>query len=806
MRIKKNFSKYLILLLFLLPSFILFWQFFPRDLYPFPGNYMLAWYEPWKTDNFNNGSITVSHKPIAEDVFRQIIPFRILGIDLLKDFKPPLWNPYGGSGMPLFATNNTGILDPFNLLFLFFPPLLAWSLYISIQPILILFFTYFFAKKINLGTTASIAAAFIFALSGCVITRYVYGIYGVSFALLPLGLLSIESFVHNKSGKWLLLLPLITVFLFVSTQPQITFYIILFFLIYFLYRARDKKVENKLKIYISFIFFIFLGICLSAIQLISTAKLYTYANITEESSSFIFNNFLLRPWEFITVLIPNYFGNPSTYNFWGRVDYIQTAIYFGLIPAFFVLIALFKRKKILSSHILFFSASFLISIFLTTDNPLTNFLYSLPIPIVSTGIPERIFIISSLAFALLAGYGMDYWIKSKDKKRSYLKPIALCIAVALGILIITIFIKKLGVSCPEEIKNCNLVALRNTLLEVFAFVVGLSFFTLSFFVKENLKKYLVFLVIFILICVGIYNAWKFMPYSPANSFYPSNELILKLQALKDGRTFGMGSSSFSTDLHTYLKIYSAQYYHPLYVRRYGELVSFGNSQSITKTLKRSDVEIINGINLSMDDRQRRRKLLNLLGVSYVRYRKSELPKTIPYKKIVWQDKDWIIYKNEMAVPRVYFVSSFKVFNSDDKLLNYLFSSGFKPKEMAALETNPFINLEKSKSYVISQNFLENSMEAKVYTQKTGLLVVDDNYYSGWKAFVDGKETPIFRTNYSFRSVVIPPGTHILNMVYDPLAFKVGLFITLAASIFYLLIVFGVLFKQGKSVLKLRKIQ
>jgi len=800
----KNRKNLLVFLVFLIPSLILFWQFFLQGLYPFPGNYMLAWYEPWKTDNFINGMLSIAHKPVADDVFRQIIPFRTLGIDMLKHLQPPLWNPYGGSGMPLLATNNTGILDPFNLLFLFLPPLTAWSFYISIQPIFISVFTYLFARKLNLGKAASIAVAFIFALSGSVATRYVYGIYGISYALLPLGLFCIESFIQNKSSKWKLLLPAIIAFLSVSTQPQITFYIGLFFLIYFIYRLSSKKVENKLKTLVQFILLLSLGVGIAAVQLISTAKLYTYANITGESSAFIFNTFLLKPMELVTVLIPNYFGNPSIYNFWGRVDYVQTAIYFGLLSAFFVSIALFKRKKISSNHILFFGLSFLATLFFTMDNPLTNFLYSLPIPIISTGIPERIFVISSLTFAILAGYGIDYWIKSKDKLRTYLKPLGLLLVLIISVVLMTVFITKLGISCPEQVKSCDLVAFRNTILEILALAVGLFLFMLHFFAKGKLRKYLPYGIIFIFLCVGLYDAWKFAPYSPASSFYPKDALISELQSLKDGRSFGLGSASMASDLQTYLRFDSAQYYHPLYVRRYGELVSYGNSESITESLTRSDVQIINGLSLPQDDKIRRRRLLNILGISYVRYKKSELPKPSPSAKIVWQDKDWIIYKNEQAVSKIYFVSSYKVFNSDDKLLSYLFSPDFKPKEEVGLEENPMINLQQSKSQVISQSFSENTLETKVYTQKTGLLVINDNY-SGWKAYVDGQETPIFRANYSFRAVVVPAGTHIVKMIYDPFAFKAGLYISLAAGGFYFLLLLWIIFKDNRLMLELRKL-
>ena len=73
-------------------------------LAPYPGNFMLAWYEPWKSDNMKNGVITIQHKPVAHDVFRQLYPIRKLAFENLNRLKVPLWDPYNGSGQPIFAT------------------------------------------------------------------------------------------------------------------------------------------------------------------------------------------------------------------------------------------------------------------------------------------------------------------------------------------------------------------------------------------------------------------------------------------------------------------------------------------------------------------------------------------------------------------------------------------------------------------------------------------------------------------------------------------------------------------------------
>lgn len=49
-----------------------------------------------------------------------------------------------------------------------------------------------------------------------------------------------------------------------------------------------------------------------------------------------------------------------------------------------------------------------------------------------------------------------------------------------------------------------------------------------------------------------------------------------------------------------------------------------------------------------------------------------------------------------------------------------------------------------------------------------ILVLNDTFYPGWKAKVDGKEQTIVRTNYAFRGVFLPIGTKEVEFFYDPL--------------------------------------
>ncbi len=63
------------------------------------------------------------------------------------------------------------------------------------------------------------------------------------------------------------------------------------------------------------------------------------------------------------------------------------------------------------------------------------------------------------------------------------------------------------------------------------------------------------------------------------------------------------------------------------------------------------------------------------------------------------------------------------------------------------------------------------------TESPGLLVLGDTYYPGWKAYVDGKKTPIYPTDVALRSVYLEPGEHEVKFVYSPGSFKVGVLVS-----------------------------
>ena len=76
----------------------------------------------------------------------------------------------------------------------------------------------------------------------------------------------------------------------------------------------------------------------------------------------------------------------------------------------------------------------------------------------------------------------------------------------------------------------------------------------------------------------------------------------------------------------------------------------------------------------------------------------------------------------------------------------------------------------------------NELTVEADMQSLGLVVLSDTFYPGWKAFVDGVESAIYKADYVFRAVLLDEGKHRIDFINDPASFKVGAFISFLTSV------------------------
>jgi membrane protein YfhO len=75
--------------------------------------------------------------------------------------------------------------------------------------------------------------------------------------------------------------------------------------------------------------------------------------------------------------------------------------------------------------------------------------------------------------------------------------------------------------------------------------------------------------------------------------------------------------------------------------------------------------------------------------------------------------------------------------------------------------------------VTSYSVDESTVDVDV-TGGSGVLVVPQQFFPGWKASVDGSSTPIRAANSTMRAVSVPSGRHTVTFTYEPARWRYGL--------------------------------
>jgi hypothetical protein len=84
--------------------------------------------------------------------------------------------------------------------------------------------------------------------------------------------------------------------------------------------------------------------------------------------------------------------------------------------------------------------------------------------------------------------------------------------------------------------------------------------------------------------------------------------------------------------------------------------------------------------------------------------------------------------------------------------------------------------------------------------KDGFAVFSEIYYkNGWNAYIDGKETAIYRVDYTLRGLEIPKGKHTIEFKFEPQVIKTGSTITLFSSLGMLILLIGGIYFERKKI-------
>src|SRR6185295_11361203 len=152
-----------------------------------------------------------------------------------------------------------------------------------------------------------------------------------------------------------------------------------------------------------------------------------------------------------------------------------------------------------------------------------------------------------------------------------------------------------------------------------------------------------------------------------------------------------------------------------------------------------------------------------------------------------------IYENTHSLPRAWLAIAEQAMTADEELKvirTGKLPSGqlWDPLQTALVEAPTLsvfgASMTRGTAAVTRQE--PNRLEVKTESVSPAILVLSENHYPGWRAYVDGKSVEVIRVNYNLRGVAVPAGNHVVEFVYRPKSVLLGLIITLVTGALVLL--------------------
>lgn len=748
MRLKKILP---ILFLFVF-WFVFASPFFLKGKVPFSSTYQVNFFPPWSAYPQFGQPVKNNAMP---DVITQIYPWRHVTMDIWKSGQIPLWNPYSFAGTPLLANYQSGVLSPLNILFFIFPFVDGWSLLVLLQPLLAGLFTYLYARQLKLSEWGSVMSSMGFMFCGFIVAWMGYATLGYAILFLPLALYAIEKYLQSSKSKFLFLLVLTFPLSFFSGHFQISLYFfatVLAYTLFHLLYGKQKKAS------LSLVLCVFFGLLLTLPQVLPSVEFYG-----QSLRSTLFQRGEVIPWQYLpTLLAPDFYGNAVTRNDWFG-HYAEWNMYIGVLP---FLLSLYAIRLLRNKRVLFFFAIVSVCLLLAFPTPLGNVLVWLKIPVLATSAASRIISVSSFFLAILAGFGLDKLREDiREKKRMFV-----FFWIGLGVLL---FAGVWGMVIGKIFLPVGKVAIakQNLILPTVISIGGLFSLSLSLFIRKRNMVVVSLILLLALTAFDVYRfATKWQSFDPKSLVFPEVGVTTFFKKISGyQRAWG----KYDGQASVYYKLPSLEGYDALYPKRYGEFLASLNTGIFRESERSVVIFPLHGTGSA--------KALNLLNVAYLVHKRSDdnVGWTYPYWNypeqfhMIFEDASYRVFSNMNAFPHMFISKNYLVKKDPQQIIDTMFDSKTDLRNTVILEEDPHLQ-QGGEGKVDITSSTANTIKAKIQVNKNSLVFLSDTFYPGWVAFVDGKQTPIYRADYAFRAIVVPSGTHNISFLYQPLSFALGI--------------------------------
>ena len=735
-----------------------------------------------------------------------------------------MWNPALFSGLPTYFAWNAVAWNLDNFIHTFLAPIFNYAaVYFLVGAIGL----YFLAKELKFSAWVALFVAILFMLLIHNSVLFQEGHFKKFRTLMWLPLVYL-GFLRLSNKSSLLNMSIFALFLTLmlrGSHYQIIFYtaiLLLFLGIYKIYEKINAK-ESLVKFISLSLIAIVLSIGAVAQPFFLTKEYTPYSMRGGKSGGFkeegtkkeeltnpkdkagglsydYATSWSFSPSEYMTLLVPRFFGGGSSIHYdgsnprykhlknrrekipgyWGELPFTASTEYVGIATLLFAFIGIILFWKNLFVRTSFFCLIFCVFLSFGSHFSLLYDLFYYYVPYFNKfRAPMIILTVINFQLVIFAGFGLHGIMSEKFDKKERQKALIIAGSFFIGLLLISKLISSgFDFASARELQMYSqknqlqqLEIIKGIRSELFhadvnrSILLLLVFSVLTFlFLNDKMKKYYVYAVI----AIAVFDLYKinqrYLIHKIGNHYTSLNKpkQILKQQFQKTKYDeFLLSKKSSNLDLAKY-RIYPVfsdfwktnqySFYHqsiggydPAKMRIYQDLIDYGADR----------------IFLS-------RNIVNMLNAEYLI---SEYPISGQiYKDIipVFNDAKVTVFKNPQSSGRAWFVGKAIKTNSREQRFNYLNSNSFNVNEAALLETEIENISEPINDTIIAKKLSIHDIEYEVQNDSTSLLVFSEVFYPlGWKAFINGEETKIFKTNHVLRSIIVPKGKHKITMKFAP---------------------------------------
>jgi len=748
----------------------------------------------------------------SRDIYNFFNPRRFFAAEIIRNGEIPLWNSYLASGVPFLANLQSSIFYPLSVIYYILPFQLGFKYFIILHYYLAGLFMFLLMRQWRYDTYSSLVSSIVFMCGGYMISILDNVAFLTSAVWLPLILLFFDRSLREKQIRCLIITAVIITVQILGGDASFyllsTFIIMSVYLIYYLITEKNLSIRERERV-ISFLPLAWIiGIFLAAIQLVPFIEFLSLSTRVEGFSYEKITKWSFHPLELIQLLVPYFFGTTVPMCRWFGQFWLDT-IYIGVLPLLLVIFNLcYSRNKLnfFLLVIIFFSLFMAFGKY----NPLFHWFKYIP-GINMVHYPVKFLFLVGFSLALMSGMGYSA-LFAKLESREEIKGFTIFL---FTMNLIFIFALLMGFLMEERLftlfKNIypqtlfhKIIGVESSFLIIFKgyslFIILLVIISILLVLSvkgksavRNLRVMLVIIVLIDLIFLG-----KPKDNTIESSLYTTpNETVKLLKS--DSSHFRVFSLSYITfggfmnipktpfaevfktlqsfmmpNLSIFFHIDTINEYAAILVKRYYLLFS------PLKEFFRLEHKEAWQMNYC-------KEILNVLNVKYL------------ISSFNLRDKDFKlihggkvkIYENLEVLPRAYLVPKAIMLKDNEEVLKALQEVNFNPRESILITEgeyekarNDFIKGEEGLSIdvfsgkVKTLKYSPNQVEMETEGNDSSYLVLADNYYPGWKVYVNGNEKNILRVNYNLRGVILPRGENRVQFSYVPLSFKIGVSISL----------------------------